>query len=576
METRDEDTRVKKQKKTMLCNLTSCKYDIVQQSVQSSGFKLTLDPTNWLLLWLDTGVSVERLLEMKAYQRINHFPGMHEICRKDNLARNVSRLSRLFPKSFGFFPKTWILPHDWNEFLLHTKAKKGCYIAKPDHGCQGKGIFLFKDPNDVDDIKQTDMIVQTYLTNPCLIDGLKFDLRIYVLVTSVDPLRVFVYEDGLARFATEAYHPPNESNLEDMCMHLTNYAINKHSEKFVHDEKTGSKRSMQSVFEQLHQKTGADIDTVWQRICDSIVKTLLVVQPHLSKVVKQWFPSDPEASFQGIGSQCFEILGFDVILDAKLKPWVLEVNHSPSFTCDSPLDTEIKSGVISGALKLLNLNPSTPKKYLRQEKEKSQTRLWKGSNDLRPKTSQLTPEKEDRPKSGKQEGKSVLQQQALIQYYERYNPLLLEKLTVHEDKSMGNYQRIFPPADERKLKQYLYLVSETTKLSSETLTTKARKAFREQQLEQEMMKKKQIEEWKLKRERIRPNVQAKVDSKLSRTSIPAIPKKTFEMKIDAPELDRKWRPSIALNTQTLNDNIQGGWDIPSPRTVQPKANALHV
>jgi hypothetical protein len=46
------------------------------------------------------------------------------------------------------------------------------------------------------------MIVQRYITNPMLIDGLKFDLRIYVLITSVQPLRIFMYKDGIARFAT--------------------------------------------------------------------------------------------------------------------------------------------------------------------------------------------------------------------------------------------------------------------------------------------------------------------------------------------------------------------------------------
>lgn len=54
-------------------------------------------------------------------------------------------------------------------------------------------------------------------------------MRIYVLVASVDPLLVFVYEEGLARFATETYVGPNKDNMEDICMHLTNYAINKES-----------------------------------------------------------------------------------------------------------------------------------------------------------------------------------------------------------------------------------------------------------------------------------------------------------------------------------------------------------
>ena len=64
-------------------------------------------------------------------------------------------------------------------------------------------------------------------------DGLKFDLRIYVLVSGVDPLRLFVYKDGLTRLATEPYQGVNNYNIEDVCMHLTNYAVNKDSSNFI-------------------------------------------------------------------------------------------------------------------------------------------------------------------------------------------------------------------------------------------------------------------------------------------------------------------------------------------------------
>lgn len=60
---------------------------------------------------------------------------------------------------------------------------------------------------------QEHFIVQEYLDKPFLMEGYKFDLRIYILVTSCDPLRIFLYNDGLVRMGTEKYHAPNEANL---------------------------------------------------------------------------------------------------------------------------------------------------------------------------------------------------------------------------------------------------------------------------------------------------------------------------------------------------------------------------
>jgi len=79
-------------------------------------------------------------------------------------------------------------------------------------------------------------VVQTYIDNPLLYKGLKFDLRIYALVAGCDPLRVYIYNEGLVRFATEKYEPVNSENIDNMYVHLTNYAINKDNPKYVFNE----------------------------------------------------------------------------------------------------------------------------------------------------------------------------------------------------------------------------------------------------------------------------------------------------------------------------------------------------
>ena len=73
------------------------------------------------------------------------------------------------------------------------------------------------------------MVCQQYVSKPFLIDGFKFDLRVYVLVTSCDPLRIFVYEDGLGRFATVKYTDPSNNNLVSNILFLRIFCWNTYS-----------------------------------------------------------------------------------------------------------------------------------------------------------------------------------------------------------------------------------------------------------------------------------------------------------------------------------------------------------
>ena len=83
-------------------------------------------------------------------------------------------------------------------------------------------------------------MVSEYIDSPLLFNGFKFDLRIYVAITSVNPLRLYIYEDGLARFATSKYDTTSQaaqnggtSKKAQKFMHLTNFSINKKNVNFV-------------------------------------------------------------------------------------------------------------------------------------------------------------------------------------------------------------------------------------------------------------------------------------------------------------------------------------------------------
>ena len=171
-----------------------------------------------------------------------------------------------------------------------------------------------------------------------------------MLITQVKPdLQIFLYKDGLARFATEEYS--TNINNENLFMHLTNYAINKESEKFQENE-SDFKKSLIEVFDMIKEIEGeAALDKLKDQMKDILIKTLMVGWPHLEHNYKT---CSSKSSYQN-NRQCFQILGFDIMLDKKLKPWLLEVNESPSFNDDTDVDKLVKHGLIEDTFRLLDI-----------------------------------------------------------------------------------------------------------------------------------------------------------------------------------------------------------------------------
>lgn len=194
---------------------------------------------------------------------MNQFPKSFELTRKDLLVESVQKMQEIYGKAqLDFLPVTYTIPKEAAQLQIQMAGNPNQYwIVKPSASSQGKGIFI---TNSFAEIQQNrdclgNSVVSHYISNPLLIDQLKFDLRVYVALTSVNPLKVYVYDEGLVRFATTKYRPPEQSepgenlnNREGKFCHLTNYSLNKLNKKgFKHgsadDEISGSKWSLKAL-----------------------------------------------------------------------------------------------------------------------------------------------------------------------------------------------------------------------------------------------------------------------------------------------------------------------------------------
>lgn len=355
------------------CAFHNTIYDVLK----ARGFKETDAELDWDLYWADKEWihDVFDHIHLQPHQKVNHFRNHYELTRKDLLVKNLKRATRQAQKDglhdearcyIACSPTTFVLPMEYSMFVEEFKKQQQTgtiWIMKPVGKSQGKGIFLFdklgqisawrqapkwlqKDEdgtrrkgNNEDDEEQKKeaepYVVQKYLSDPLLIGGKKFDLRLYVLVTSYNPLVVYMYRSGFARFSHTRFSM-NSDNLSNALMHLTNVAVQKHCDQY--DEKRGGKWDLHHLKQYLMSREDPEkVSELFYAIQDVIIYSLLAVQ----KVMIQ-------------DKHCFELYGYDIMISSDLKPWLIEVNASPSLTANTPNDYDMKFALLDDTMTILD------------------------------------------------------------------------------------------------------------------------------------------------------------------------------------------------------------------------------
>jgi len=318
-----------------------------------SGLKRTRDD-DWNIFF-GKHIPHERYKEMNPFQRYNHFPRSILLGRKDLLALSLRNMKNLYgAEEFSFFPLTFLLPQERELYdAFCSMEKKHLFIYKPPNSSCGRGIGLQKASDPLPTAKP--LVVQSYLSNPLLLKGgYKFDMRLYVLVTSFEPLRIYLFDDGLTRLSTEKY---DNQKLRSIYAHLTNYTINKRSPKFQENtdeviENMGHKWSIKALKQYLDEEGVMSLqeqeESFWKETENVIIKTLLSVEEKVKERIR---------TLKIHRNSCFELYGFDILIDDNMKPWLLEVNVLPSLECPTPLDRKIKVGLLKNIFHLIGITP---------------------------------------------------------------------------------------------------------------------------------------------------------------------------------------------------------------------------
>ncbi|MED6282690.1 putative tubulin polyglutamylase ttll9 [Characodon lateralis] len=310
------------------CGLLNTIQDVLRQRPNWVEVK---DDGEWDFNWCDVGWLRENFdyTYMEEHVRINHFRNHYELTRKNLMVKNLKREYHLFVEEFNRSPGS-------------------IWIMKPVAKSQGKGIFLFRKLKDIIDWKKEsyrseeqkdaahveNYVAQRYIENPYLISGRKFDLRVYVLVTSYIPLKAWLYRDGFARFSSTRFCL---SSIDDKYMHLTNVSVQKTAPEY--DPEKGCKWQMQQLRRYLTAKHGREVvETLFKEMDNIFIRSLQSVQ----KIIIN-------------DKHCFELYGYDILLDQNLKPWLIEVNASPSHTPSSQEDYGMKYRLLEDTLNVVDM-----------------------------------------------------------------------------------------------------------------------------------------------------------------------------------------------------------------------------
>jgi len=208
------------------------------------------------------------------------------------------------------------------------------WLLKPGSSSRGRGIKVYKTyervVNRINNLKGNTRlwVVQKCIENPLIVEGRKFDIRQWVLVTDWNPLTIWCYNECYVRFCVQEYDPKADSRKN----HLTNNSVQKKFAEFGDNEIEGNMWSSEEFADYLDGEFGENtyLEKIWPQVKKYVKASLMSVQDQVDN-----------------RKNSFEFFGYDLMVDQDLRVWLIEVNSSPTMEKSTPTTERLVDMVLT-------------------------------------------------------------------------------------------------------------------------------------------------------------------------------------------------------------------------------------
>jgi hypothetical protein len=221
------------------------------------------------------------------------------------------------------------------------------WLIKPKLGSLGNKIKLFA---GLSNITMPVYLITKYLNNPHLIRQYKYDLRFHGLVSTIKPLKLYLYNEGMLRLATEKF-TFSISDLQNKYALLTNIFINRQNkDKYIYPQNISNIEDSNlwnfETFQKYCENNNIDFNKIYSEVSDIFIKMILTVREKLIKEI-----DNNNLKY----SNFYHIIGFDIILDNNLKPYLLEANRRCSFRDDNDAEKYYSYNILADTLNIIGI-----------------------------------------------------------------------------------------------------------------------------------------------------------------------------------------------------------------------------